>query len=152
MTTTNDIDALVERITPALVSLRRALHQKPELAFEEHALRFLRNVSRDGEYQCPRELGGRVAIRATQLGVGNDDAAFGCRSDVERAVVEARHRKHLQLRQRLDQLARKRRPFPQEADHFERLEDFRGLVSAQRTIEDGDLALLRECRPVGRLL
>ena len=36
MPVTSPIDAVVERITPQLVALRRELHQHPELAFEEH--------------------------------------------------------------------------------------------------------------------
>jgi hippurate hydrolase len=86
MTVKSDIDGIVQRITPTLVSLRRALHQKPELAFEEHetAREIQKYLTGLG---LPVRAGiGRTGVAALVTGV-RPGRVIGVRADIDALPV-----------------------------------------------------------------
>jgi amidohydrolase len=81
-----DIDAVVDRITPDLIALRRKLHQYPELAFEEHE-----TARMIAEYLTTLGLSVRTGIGGTGV-VGLLDGAgkgrrIGVRADIDALPV-----------------------------------------------------------------
>lgn len=78
-----DIDAIVDRITPDLIALRRKLHQHPELAFEEHE-----TARAIAQYLDRAGIEVRTGIGGTGV-VGLLDGAFAGRRVGVRADIDA---------------------------------------------------------------
>lgn len=86
MITNKDIDAIVERITPDLIALRRKLHQHPELAFEEHETaraitQYLKNIG-----ITPRTGIGKTGVVGLVDGAAHG-RRIGVRSDIDALPV-----------------------------------------------------------------
>jgi len=85
--------------------------------------------------------------------MGNDDAPFGGRGDIQGAVIVPGDRDQPEVRQPLDQRTRHGRALPYVAEHVKGLQNAGGLVGHREwPVEDGDLATGWKLRPVGGFL
>ena len=126
------------------VDAERALPGRPLL----EALAFVADPPGQLEHEPDCDAGGRIAGR---LGAAGDDAARIGGLDVQHPVAFSGRDQELEIGQRLDQAARKRRALAHQHHHVEALERAGDLVRlSERRVENREFDLAGERGPVGK--
>ena len=120
-----------------------------------HAPMLFGQVAHGRDQQPPGEFRSGVAngpeSRIGEVRVGDQDAAVASRGHVQVGQAPADDGDQLQVRQPLDERARKRHALAQRTDHIEGPQLFRGLRLRKVTVENGYLATRLHRRPVGEV-